>query len=57
MTRRVASANLQAGEVVVEEGRSRYQVHAVIQHQGQCQVSDTSGMTHTYNDDELVEVE
>jgi hypothetical protein len=56
MTHRVA-AELQAGEVVVEDDGTRYEVHAVKQLQGRCQVSDTGGLTHTYADDELVEVE
>lgn len=57
MTQQVAPAELHAGEVVVEESGARYEVHAVKQHQGQCQVSDTAGMTHTYRPDDLVEVE
>ena len=56
MTLRVA-AELHTGEVVIENGSTRYEVHAVNQHQGQCQVSDTSGTMHTYGADQLVEVE
>ncbi|MBO0692867.1 MAG: hypothetical protein J2P58_08225 [Acidimicrobiaceae bacterium] len=57
MTHGVAPAELQAGDVVVEDDSTRYEVHAVKQHQGQCQVSDTEGLTHTYAAEERVEVE
>lgn len=56
MTLRVA-AELQTGDVVVEGGSTRYEVHAVNQHQGQCQVSDISGEMHTYGANQLIEVE
>lgn len=57
MTHRVAPTELQGGEVVVEDDSTSYEVHAVKQHQGQCQVSDTAGVMHTYGSDELIEVE
>lgn len=55
MTRRVPVSELQAGEVVV--GETRYEVHGVDQAQGQVQVVDVAGTTHTYSAAEEVEVE
>jgi hypothetical protein len=48
MTRQVAATDLQNGDVVLADDEPTFEVHGVEQHQGQVQVADTTGATHTY---------
>jgi hypothetical protein len=48
MTRQVAVAELQNGDIVLDDDEPSFEVHGVEQHQGQVQVADITGATHTY---------
>jgi hypothetical protein len=57
MTRRVRPTDLRAGDEVVGDGdEPAFVVHGVEQLQGQVQVTDTAGSTHTFPATGTVEI-